>query len=108
EPRRRFTLAHEIGHYCLHLNDVTREFVDNRKTMSRSSSYWDKYEAEANNFAAQLLMPKNLVLDVGSSIISQYAEEGQDNPDVKNFIHAMAAKLNVSSPAMEYRLISLG
>src|SRR6266567_918929 len=49
EPRRRFTIAHEIGHYCLHSNQH-RRFIDTRKNMSRTGSYWDTYEYEANAF----------------------------------------------------------
>ncbi len=58
EPRRRFTIAHEIGHYCLHSNQH-RRFIDTRKNMSRTGSYWDTYEYEANAFAAELLMPES-------------------------------------------------
>lgn len=50
--RRNFTIAHEIGHIYLH------------KTTLSSTSYReksDKIEAEANAFAASLLMPKKFV-----------------------------------------------
>src|SRR5690606_7694133 len=49
EPRRRFTLAHEIGHFCMHSNDDCNGFEDSRRTMSRSATYWDPKEAQANN-----------------------------------------------------------
>ena len=42
--RMRFTLAHELGHLCLHSRDVT-----------------DDVEADANAFAAELLMPKEMI-----------------------------------------------
>src|SRR5690606_38966265 len=67
-PRRRFTIAHEIGHYCLHLSDSKRGFVDTKTTMSRSESYWDIYESQANSFAAELLMPKQLISSEGGRI----------------------------------------
>lgn len=107
EPRRRFTLAHELGHYCLHLNDEKDQFVDNRKTMSRSASYWDPYEAQANNFAAQLLMPKNLIVSEGIILTQEYEKLGKDLEST-DFIRDLANRFNVSIPAMEYRLSALG
>ena len=55
--RRRFTVAHELGHYCLH-----KEFLDNNgmileRSHSSLSIIRDK-EIEADTFAAELLMPK--------------------------------------------------
>ncbi|MDO9020533.1 MAG: ImmA/IrrE family metallo-endopeptidase [Deltaproteobacteria bacterium] len=48
EERRRFTLAHELGHLMLH--DVTKAFRD----VSFDGSV---QESEANRFAVDLLMP---------------------------------------------------
>lgn len=108
-PRRRFTLAHEIGHYCLHSSTSRRGFTDSRKTMSRTESYWDSFESEANSFAAQLLMPKSLILSDGQQIINQYKElNGAKGMPVPVFIEKMADKFSVSSKAMEYRLKNLG
>lgn len=108
-PRRRFTLAHEIGHYCLHSAKSKNGFVDSQKTMSRTESYWDSYESEANNFAAQLLMPKSLIIDEGQTIIDAYKRKtGENGIQVHIFIEAMADKFEVSSKAMEYRLKNLG
>lgn len=46
--RRRFTIAHEIGHLLLH----------RFQTMHRDTSFaGDRHEIEANNFAASLAMP---------------------------------------------------
>lgn len=110
EPRRRFTLAHEIGHYCLHSNTEHTAFVDSRSTMSRSSSYWDPYESEANNFAAQLLMPADLVATIGLSVIQAYVADSSDSAGMPTtqFVEQMAHKFGVSKPAMEYRLKAMG
>ena len=109
EPRRRFTLAHEIGHYCLHSSSDRKEFVDNRKTMSRSGSYWDIYESEANHFAAELLMPKDLVVEKGKEIIESYlAGTSKEKMPAKQFIADMSSLFKTSNPAMEYRLKNLG
>ncbi|SEQ61747.1 ImmA/IrrE family metallo-endopeptidase [Nitrosomonas ureae] len=108
-PRRRFTLAHEIGHYCLHSADSKRGFVDSQKTMSRTESYWDSYESEANSFAAQLLMPFTLLLEEGTQIIAEYlSRELKKTMPTGIFIEVMADKFGVSSKAMEYRLKNIG
>ena len=52
--RRRFTIAHEIGHYILH----PREGLDRSDTAANFTVWKDaSEEAEANLFAAELLMP---------------------------------------------------
>ena len=57
EKRRRFTLAHEIGHFVLHRNKQT--FQD---TSSELRDYTTSMmEIEANIFAAMLLMPPSLL-----------------------------------------------
>jgi Zn-dependent peptidase ImmA (M78 family) len=67
--RQRFTIAHEIGHFILHkdLLDKGEEFVDNikqpfngvlhRTTGKPHQQEERKREVEANEFAANLLMP---------------------------------------------------
>jgi Zn-dependent peptidase ImmA (M78 family) len=108
-PRRRFTLAHEIGHFCLHSSKLTTGFIDSVKTMSRTESYWDSRESEANNFAAQLLMPKSLIINEGQQYIDSYKKiTGKQGISSDLFIEAMADKFEVSSKAMEYRLKNIG
>ncbi len=108
-PRRRFTLAHEIGHFCMHGSTDRHEFIDDKNTMNRSESYWNRYESEANRFAATLLMPKELLETIGRKIIDTYkAEHGVAKMPLARFVNSMAARFGVSSPAMEYRLKSLG
>jgi len=55
EGRRRFVIAHEIGHYCMQgpmaIADTERDF----HTWTEGSK-----EAEANFFAGELLMPERL------------------------------------------------
>ena len=55
EGRRRFTIAHELGHYFLHFSDNDKEFKDS--VFYRSLEY-NNEEIEANEFAANLLMPE--------------------------------------------------
>jgi hypothetical protein len=53
--RRRFTIAHEIGHFVLH----PRESLDRTDTAANFTVWNDaSEEAEANIFAAELIMPE--------------------------------------------------
>lgn len=107
-PRRRFTLAHEIGHFCMHRSDSKTTFVDTKGTMNRSESYWDANESEANNFAADLLMPAHLVKSVGREVISDYKiKNNSEKMPLSIFKETLAVKFQVSSVAMEYRLRNL-
>ncbi|MBK5929075.1 ImmA/IrrE family metallo-endopeptidase [Halochromatium salexigens] len=111
EPRKRFTIAHEIGHLIQHIDPEigVREFIDTKKTLNRKDSYWDSKEYEANNFAAQLLMPVSLLKKHGNEIIAQYKKKtGGSGMSVDLFIERMASLFNVSEPAMKYRLRNIG
>lgn len=58
DPRARFTLAHELGHYIMHANERNCFARINRKTT------WPIYqdsEAQANQFAARILMPISMI-----------------------------------------------
>jgi Zn-dependent peptidase ImmA (M78 family) len=88
--RRRYTLAHELGHYILHkeknVDIVDTTFFRNNET--------DSTEYMANEFAAKLLMPEDKVRE-------------SVNRGIKN-IGELAEKFEVSASAMKYRIISLG
>jgi Zn-dependent peptidase ImmA (M78 family) len=57
DARKRFTCAHEIGHYYLRIGEEVYESIDLRDK-ELSSSGDDPTEWFANNFAANLLMPE--------------------------------------------------
>ena len=61
--RQRFTLAHELGHYFLHMQwkDAENIFSDNKETILFHNGKIDKFETEANEFAAEYLMPEKVV-----------------------------------------------
>lgn len=67
ETRKRYTIAHEIGHYVTptHRSSSPDGFRCSRKDMNMESpkagDRHAKMEAEANQFAAELLMPDGLV-----------------------------------------------
>lgn len=105
--RQRFTLAHELGHYRMHLTDKEQElFVDNSKYMFRkqggvrTKEY--KAEMEANQFAAALLMPRQLI----EKEINLLDDNGYMSDH--DLIVALSKKFKVSQIAMTYRLNNLG
>lgn len=55
--RRRFTIAHELGHLFLHMGFPQTDWNPEKKTFFRSG--YSELEYQANEFAACLLMPKN-------------------------------------------------
>jgi Zn-dependent peptidase ImmA (M78 family) len=57
--RQRFTAAHELGHFILHKEAVGHKNEDNY--LLRSEGMSNRQEAEANKFAASLLMPFDLI-----------------------------------------------
>jgi Zn-dependent peptidase ImmA (M78 family) len=59
--RRAFTIAHEFGHYMLH-KDKDSEFFYRMDTFNIEKQNGSE-EAEANIFAASLLMPEPIVRD---------------------------------------------
>jgi len=90
--RQRFTVAHEIGHYLLHRDEIGDGITDD---VLYRSSLSDRREAQANRFAADLLMPQKLV------------DEWMDRAralKVDNVITFLADKFNVSEAAMKIRL----
>lgn len=97
--RKRFTVAHEIGHLRLHLIDGDVEFIDNAdsfRTVADPDAAWTpkrRQEWEANQFAAALLMPAGLV--------RQKLDEIQD-------LEGLARWFQVSQEALVIRLQTLG
>lgn len=57
DARTRFSIAHELGHLCLHLIKSGGRLTQDVR-LDRSPIY-SQDEAEANEFAAALLMPKD-------------------------------------------------
>jgi Zn-dependent peptidase ImmA (M78 family) len=55
-PKKRFILAHELGHFELH-RLLKKGFYDNHETLIHS---FQPEEVEANEFAAEFLMPTEL------------------------------------------------
>lgn len=56
--RKRFTVAHELGHYFLHKDKLEDGIVDGIDILYRDGTL-DEIEKEANEFAANILMPED-------------------------------------------------
>ncbi len=101
ENRQRFSIAHEIAHHALghHFGDehVHVDRVSMRD--AKSSRGTDLLEIEANQFAAALLMPENLVAREMKNVA------GRD-PEAR--VAELARRFKVSSEAMAWRLGALG
>lgn len=102
DARKKFTMAHELGHMIVHAkDDVTfdKNFVYFRD--SRSSTGLLPKEVEANAFAAELLMPAERLT---KQII---AVGGIDLVDSHDKIEELAKEYEVSFSAMTVRIDSL-
>jgi Zn-dependent peptidase ImmA (M78 family) len=55
--RKRFTVAHELGHYFLHNERLDEGIVDGIDILYRDGTL-DEIEKQANEFAANILMPE--------------------------------------------------
>jgi Zn-dependent peptidase ImmA (M78 family) len=88
--RRRFTLAHELGHWvCQCLEGAKAPVFCRHQDVSMTTDR--ALEREANIFAAELLMPSE-------AVASLYDAEPQ----------SLGERLGVSAPALGWRLYNLG
>jgi transcriptional regulator with XRE-family HTH domain len=91
--RQRFSVAHELGHFVLHQSD--QHFIDYgvpAAVEGEVPGYNWEHERAANEFAAELLMPAEMVKhDVGTTSLAR-----------------LARRYEVSQEAMGFRLANLG
>jgi len=116
-PRRRFTAAHELGHYLLHFlprwqaekdleaylvqDDGVDTVREEEKTADDKTLSLPEMERQANQFAAELLMPET----VCRSTCERYAN--QFRTTARYLEHHLASHLLVSREAVRWRLRSL-
>lgn len=98
--REIFTLAHEIGHVILHLENMN-SFIDDNVTINGRST--DEKEQEANYFAACLLMPSDNVDRFIDLEILNFHEKGLSAMDIARIM----SEFNVSFDMALNRLESL-
>lgn len=87
--RRRFTVAHELGHMVLGHRDAPRDGPDAFRSGTR-----DPIERAANQFAAELLMPAEAVRR--AVVSGRFAS-----------LEELASAFRVSPAAMNYRVTNL-
>jgi len=113
-PRRRFTAAHELGHYLLHflprlqaaqdretylVQDDSGETVrEEDKPSGDNALSLPEMERQANRFAAELLMPETVCRTVSALYAARFRTPSR-------FLeHHLARDLLVSREAMRWRL----
>lgn len=94
--RKRFTIAHELGHFFLHY-EQNKTFVDKDLSFYRNNPELSSrdYEIEANQFAASLLMPRE-------QVVREWVN--RKNPAVDE----LAKIFGVSPSSMGFRITNLG
>lgn len=97
--RRRFTIAHECGHWVLHIAGADQPVCCRPEEVSEQPDVEKvrqlrRHEAEANAFARELLMPESLVVEHAHATGCNLA--------------ALAERFDVSVPAIRLRLLTLG
>ena len=99
--RQRFTIAHELAHLRLHEDALYVDGLVRRD--DKSSLALDPQEIEANSFAAELLMPRKLVLRELANNVPEGAVA-----DPTKLLRRLGREFGVSEQAMEFRLVNLG
>lgn len=89
--RRRFTLAHELGHCMEDAENLKNGFIELRTKTTEN----DPKEVAINRIAAQILIPKNLI-------------EKEYNKLYLPVLQLLAKKFEVSENVMRVRLNELG
>ena len=90
--RQRFTAAHELGHYIFHRDLLGEGVGDNRAYRTEGTGHDNAnirpiHERQANSFAANVLMPRHRLTDVGGDSTA-----------------VLATRFGVSQAAMKIRL----
>ena len=92
--RKRFTIAHELGHFILHRDQIIAQGASAPDQVFFRSDDINSIEQEANNFASELLMPEN---DFKCAI-----QKGD------NTLEKLSNKFELSTMAVKYRAYKLG
>ena len=106
--RQRFTIAHELGHALLH--HYSAPHADGRLGVffrdADSSKGSVRHEIEANQFAAELLMPEELIRMLFSRLQFDLADAADDEKALKA-VARLAKLFKVSIQALTFRIAKL-
>lgn len=106
--RQRFSIAHEVGHLVLHRPRISgkvhvdKEFRVQLATLNRDATSAlgsDRIEIEANQFAAELLMPTTWFVQ---ALASKHFDIDNESP-----LDEIARKFRVSRQALDFRVRNL-
>jgi len=104
KERRRFTLAHELGHFLnlWHVPEIQTGFwcsqtdlSSTTKELSKTNDRYVRQEIEANRFASELLMPRKQIIS------------GLEDYGALDHVYAFAKNYKVSKEAMARRYVEL-
>lgn len=93
QVRQRFSVAHELGHFVSGHEDFNHEEVAHIDREKKYLNRFHRMEEEADEFAAELLMPESILKN--------------DYHSYSNDIAELSKKYNVSQQAMTIQLINL-
>lgn len=106
--RQRFTMAHELGHLLLH--EYKTPHADGPQTVrfrdGKSAMGSDREEIEANQFAAEILMPAYLVIPELQRL-GLDSWDGSSNGEIADKLSELAKKCVVSEQALVLRIATL-
>ena len=99
--RQRFTLAHELGHFELHMTEIGTEVHVDKKFLAfardaKASMGWDPKEIEANRFASEILVPQHM-------LVHELRGRSVDMED-EHLISELAGLFEVSRQMMTFRV----
>lgn len=96
--REIFTLAHEIGHVILHLEDAN-SFIDDSVTINGRNM--DDKEQEANYFAACLLMPSDDIDRFIDFEIKNFQDKGLSAMDIARIMSEFSVSFDMALNRLE-------
>ena len=107
--RQRFTIAHELGHLLLHGYKTPHADRRFRFRDARSSEGSAIEEIQANQFAAELLMPRELIIKAAIETIGFQVFDYVSSQDTEfsEGLAALAKEYEVSQQAIAIRLSSI-
>ena len=113
--RRRFTMAHELGHYKLHKDLLDDEGLDDGlsyETMYRKNAKISSMEeTQANKYAIEMLVPKELIISIVKELnkIKEIPRIIDENGEANNLnlIEYLSNRFEVSKIALGFRLNQL-
>jgi len=119
QKRLRFTLAHELGHFVLHSEQIiamkfnsVEEWIRFRENMNEDDLDW--FERQAHEFAGSILVPSKKLIDLiekNKEKIKKYLKESSKNKEeaketaILSISRLLSDEFNVSSDVIRKRIL---